>query len=96
MPVRGHRPRRRLAVGSLGGRGDRRRRDRCPVSFYLVYRKYGTCEHPDLNLALKLRAHNLDAIVALVALPVFLLAGLPLAGWFWATALWALNRYRRR
>ena len=25
--------------------------------------------------------------------PVFLAAGLPLEGWFWATLLWALNRY---
>ena len=40
-----------------------------------------------------LAAHNIDAIVAVVALPVFLLAGLPLEGWFWATALWAVNRY---
>jgi hypothetical protein len=40
-----------------------------------------------------LAAHNVDAIVAAVALPVFLLAGLPLEGWFWATALWAANRY---
>jgi len=38
-------------------------------------------------------AHNLDAIVAIVAVPVFLLAGWPLEGWFWATALWAVNRY---
>ena len=38
-------------------------------------------------------AHNIDAIVAAVAVPVFLLAGLPLDGWFWATALWAVNRY---
>ena len=40
-----------------------------------------------------LAAHNLDAIVAIVAAPVFLLAGWPLEGWFWATALWAVNRY---
>lgn len=40
-----------------------------------------------------LAAHNLDAIVAALAVPVFLLAGLPLEGWFWATALWAVNRY---
>ena len=40
-----------------------------------------------------LAAHNIDAIVAAVAVPVFLLAGLPLEGWFWATALWAVNRY---
>jgi hypothetical protein len=40
-----------------------------------------------------LAAHNIDAIVAAVALPVFLVAGLPLEGWFWATALWAANRY---
>jgi hypothetical protein len=38
-------------------------------------------------------AHNIDAIVAAVAVPVFLLAGLPLEAWFWATALWAVNRY---
>ena len=38
-------------------------------------------------------AHNLDAILAALALPVFALAGLPLEGWFWATALWAVNRY---
>jgi hypothetical protein len=41
----------------------------------------------------RLAAHNLDAIVALLAVPVFLLAGLPLEGWFWATLLWAVNRY---
>ena len=40
-----------------------------------------------------LAAHNVDAIVALLAVPVFLLAGWPLEGWFWATALWAANRY---
>jgi hypothetical protein len=41
----------------------------------------------------KLAAHNVDAIVALLALPVFAAASLPLEGWFWATALWALNRF---
>jgi hypothetical protein len=41
----------------------------------------------------QLCAHNLDAILAALALPVFALAGLPLEGWFWATALWAVNRY---
>ena len=41
----------------------------------------------------RLCAHNLDAILAVVALPAFLLAGLPIDGWFWATALWAVNRY---
>ncbi len=40
-----------------------------------------------------LAAHNIDAIVAVLAAPVFLLAGWPLEGWFWATALWAVNRY---
>jgi hypothetical protein len=40
-----------------------------------------------------LAAHNLDAILAIVAAPVFLIAGWPLEGWFWATALWAVNRY---
>lgn len=40
-----------------------------------------------------LAAHNVDAIVAILAVPVFLLAGWPLEGWFWATALWAANRY---
>jgi hypothetical protein len=41
----------------------------------------------------RLAAHNLDAIVAVLAVPVFLVAGLPLEGWFWATLLWAANRY---
>lgn len=41
----------------------------------------------------KLAAHNLDAIVALSVLPVFAATGLPLEGWFWATALWAVNRF---
>jgi len=41
----------------------------------------------------QLCAHNLDAILAAVALPAFLLTGLPIDGWFWATALWAVNRY---
>ena len=41
----------------------------------------------------KLAAHNLDALVAILAVPVFLLAGWPLEGWFWATVLWAGNRY---
>jgi hypothetical protein len=41
----------------------------------------------------QLCAHNVDAILAVAALPVFLLAGLPVDGWFWATALWAVNRY---
>jgi hypothetical protein len=40
-----------------------------------------------------LAAHNVDAIVALVAAPAFLIAGLPLEGWFWAVALWATNRF---
>jgi hypothetical protein len=40
-----------------------------------------------------LAAHNVDAIVALLALPLFVLAGLPLEGWFWAVALWAVNRF---
>jgi hypothetical protein len=38
-------------------------------------------------------AHNIDAILALAALPLFAATGLPLAGWFWATVLWAVNRY---
>jgi hypothetical protein len=41
----------------------------------------------------RLLAHNLDAIIAILAVPVFLVAGLPLEGWFWATLLWAANRY---
>ncbi len=41
----------------------------------------------------QLCAHNIDAILALVALPVFAATGLPLEGWFWATTLWAVNRY---
>jgi hypothetical protein len=38
-------------------------------------------------------AHNLDAILAVAALPLFAATGLPLEGWFWATLLWAANRY---
>jgi hypothetical protein len=41
----------------------------------------------------QLAAHNVDALLAALALPVFALAGWPLSGWFWATALWAANRY---
>jgi hypothetical protein len=41
----------------------------------------------------QLCAHNLDAILAVAALPVFAATGLPLEGWFWATVLWAVNRY---
>jgi hypothetical protein len=41
----------------------------------------------------QLAAHNVDAILAILALPLFLAAGLPLEGWFWAVALWAINRY---
>ncbi|MDX6547169.1 MAG: hypothetical protein QOG33_719 [Gaiellales bacterium] len=37
--------------------------------------------------------HNVDALLAILALPLFLAAGLPLEGWFWAVALWALNRF---
>jgi hypothetical protein len=41
----------------------------------------------------QLCAHNVDALLAIAALPVFAATGLPLDGWFWATALWAVNRY---
>jgi hypothetical protein len=41
----------------------------------------------------QLAAHNLDAILAVLALPVFAVAGLPLEGWFWSVALWAVNRF---
>jgi hypothetical protein len=41
----------------------------------------------------QLCAHNIDAILAVVALPVFVVTGLPLEGWFWAIVLWAVNRY---
>jgi hypothetical protein len=41
----------------------------------------------------QLCAHNIDAILAVAALPVFVVAGLPLEGWFWAVVLWAVNRY---
>jgi hypothetical protein len=41
----------------------------------------------------QLCAHNLDALLAIAALPVFAATGLPLDGWFWATALGAVNRY---
>ncbi len=41
----------------------------------------------------QLADHNLDALLAIAALPLFALAGWPLSGWFWATAVWAVNRY---
>jgi hypothetical protein len=41
----------------------------------------------------QLAVHNVDALLAILSLPVFLLAGLPLEGWFWAVALWAVNRF---
>jgi hypothetical protein len=41
----------------------------------------------------QLLAHNIDALLAVAALPLFAATGLPLAGWFWATVLWAVNRY---
>jgi len=41
----------------------------------------------------QLCAHNVDAVLAIAALPLFAATGLPLEGWFWATLLWALNRY---
>lgn len=41
----------------------------------------------------QLATHNLDALLAIAALPVFAIAGLPLEGWFWAVAAWAVNRF---
>jgi hypothetical protein len=41
----------------------------------------------------RIALHNLDAIVAILTLPVVYLTGLPLEGWFWAVALWAVNRF---
>jgi hypothetical protein len=41
----------------------------------------------------QLAVHNVDALLAILSLPVFLLAGLPVEGWFWAVALWAVNRF---
>ena len=41
----------------------------------------------------QLCAHNIDALLAVAALPVFAATGLPLEGWFWAVVLWAVNRY---
>ena len=43
--------------------------------------------------ASRLVLHNLDALLVLAAFPLFVATGLPLAGWFWATALWAANRF---
>jgi hypothetical protein len=37
--------------------------------------------------------HNVDAILAILSLPLFLLTGLPVEGWFWSVALWAINRF---
>ncbi len=41
----------------------------------------------------QLALHNVDALIAVLVLPVFVLAGWPLEGWFWAVALWAVNRF---
>jgi hypothetical protein len=41
----------------------------------------------------RIALHTVDAIVAILALPVVYLTGLPLEGWFWAVALWAANRF---
>ena len=41
----------------------------------------------------QLCAHNIDAILAVAALPLFAVTGLPLEGWLWATLLWAVNRW---
>ena len=41
----------------------------------------------------QLALHNVDAIVAILVLPLFAIAGWPLEGWFWAVALWAVNRF---
>ena len=41
----------------------------------------------------QLAAHDIDAIVALLALPLFLVAGGRWRVLFWAVALWAVNRY---
>ena len=41
----------------------------------------------------QLCAHNIDAILAVAALPLFVVTGLPLEGWLWATILWAVNRW---
>ena len=43
--------------------------------------------------AAQLALHNVDAIVAIAVLPLFAIAGWPLEGWFWAVALWAVNRF---
>jgi hypothetical protein len=46
------------------------------------------------NISLsQLAAHNVDAILAILALPLYLATGLAVEGWFWAVALWAVNRY---
>lgn len=37
--------------------------------------------------------HNVDAMLAILSLPLFLLTGLPVEGWFWSVALWAVNRF---
>jgi hypothetical protein len=41
----------------------------------------------------QLAVHNVDAILAILSLPLFILTGLPVEGWFWAVALWAVNRF---
>lgn len=41
----------------------------------------------------RLLVHNADAVLAVLALALFALTGLPLVAWFWAVALWAVNRW---
>ncbi|MDX6544524.1 MAG: hypothetical protein QOG02_298 [Gaiellales bacterium] len=47
----------------------------------------------DTSSLTQFAVHNVDALLAILALPLFLVASLPLEGWFWAVALWALNRF---
>src|SRR6476469_4292621 len=83
-----------MAVRESRCRGDRRCRDRRARELLPRLPQVPEPVSTPTSTSLpKLLAHNLDAVVALVALPVFVLAGWPLAGWFCATALWALNRY---
>src|SRR3954465_6921309 len=91
-PVRGARARRRLVGGQRACRSGGRVRNRGaaqllprlpPVPGHM------SSQTPTIQ---KLALHNLDAMLAILALPVFALTGLPLEGWFWAVAIWAGNR----
>src|SRR5919199_1041143 len=81
----------RLARGERRDRRGRRIADRNPTQ--LLSRLPRVPGHMTQPIsASRLAAHNVDALVALAALPLFAFSSLPLAGWFWAGAIWAPHR----